>query len=226
MKRAVSLIAFTAVIGFVATAAVAQSQSLTPEELTRMLNGSPATQVTAQPAAAVTPAALPKVEAPVAASAAVAAQPKREEPAIAAAPALAVAPQVRSRNNRPMSVAPAVPAAQASADLPFRIDLQGAEIVERAAGPGAKIYSVRRGSVPLLMIYSGPQSQYPIYEGEQVVAGGRYSIVVTQDGKRNALEHLFRKDGAEPWDLHIWLVATEGADGAFAEQMAQGIEPR
>lgn len=114
----------------------------------------------------------------------------------------------------------------AIAALPFRIDLKGAQIIERPAGPTAKVYSVRRGNDPLLMIYAGPQSDFPIYGGDQMEVAGRFSIVVTEVGRRRAMEHLFRSESRQPADIHIWVLATEGAAGDLAEQIGQTVDPR
>lgn len=116
--------------------------------------------------------------------------------------------------------------ASAIAALPFRIDLRGAQIVERPAGPTAKIYSVSRSERPLLMIYAGPQSDYPIYDGEQAEVAGRTSIIVNEGGARRAVEHLFRREDKQPADIHVWLISTDGTDGALAEQIGQSVDPR
>lgn len=116
--------------------------------------------------------------------------------------------------------------AAAIAALPFRIDLRGAQIVERPAGPTAKIYSISRAEKPLLMIYAGPQSDYPIYDGEQATVAGRTSVILSDGGVRRAVEHLFRREDKQPADIHIWLITTDGADGAVAEQIGQSVDPR
>ncbi len=93
------------------------------------------------------------------------------------------------------------------------------------AGTDGAVYSVRRGGQTLLMIYAGPSSQFPIYDGEQVNASGRASIVVTEDGRRLALEHLFQRQAA-PREIHVWVASVEGADRALAEQIGQSVDPR
>lgn len=179
----------------------------------------PATQTRAPatvPAARIAPAASAPVARPVA-------PPQTQAPAPAPAPAIApVAPaQAVAPVTRIMPLNSAAIAA-----LPFRIDLKGAQIVERPAGPSAKVYSVRRGDTPLLMIYTGPQSDYPIYGGDQAEVAGRTSIIVTEGMRRRAVEHLFRRDDAQPADIHVWVMAMDGADGDIAEQIAQTVDPR
>lgn len=143
---------------------------------------------------------------------------------MAPAPAPAAAP-AQAPTAAPAS-APRPLNAAAIAALPFRIDLKGAQIVERPAGPTAKVYSVRRGDTPLLMIYTGPQSDYPIYGGDQAEVAGRTSIIVTEGMRRRAVEHLFRREDAQPADIHVWVMAMDGADGDLAEQIGQTVDPR
>ncbi len=112
------------------------------------------------------------------------------------------------------------------AGLPFTVDLPvGFEIVSRPQGPDFAIYSVRRGAQPFVMIYAGPSSQFPIYDGQMAQAGGRSSIVVTENGTRRAVEHLFQREAA-PKEIHIWVASLEGADAALAEQIAQTVDLR
>lgn len=116
-------------------------------------------------------------------------------------------------------------AAQRAA-LPFTVDLPaGFEIVSRPQGPNFAIYSIRRGAQPFVMVYAGPSSQFPIYDGQMAQAGGRSSIVVTENGKRRAMEHLFQREAA-PKEVHVWVVSLEGADAALAEQIAQTVDLR
>lgn len=85
---------------------------------------------------------------------------------------------------------------------------------------------MRRGTEPLLMIYAGPESDYPIFGGDAVEVGGRSSIVVNEGMRRRAVEHLFRREGKQPADIHVWLLSTEGASGDLAEQIGQTVDPR
>lgn len=112
------------------------------------------------------------------------------------------------------------------AALPFVLDLPGGlGIVRAPAGTDGAVYSVRRGSETLLMIYAGPSSQFPIYDGDQVNASGRVSIVVTEGGRRLALEHLFQRPTA-PREIHIWVASVQGADRDLAERIGQSVDPR
>jgi len=113
------------------------------------------------------------------------------------------------------------------AGLPFRIELpQGFQIHISDSGPGAKTYAIRKGEQSFVMVYIGPASQFPIYDGQLIDAGGRASIVVTEDGRRRAVEHLFAKDLESP-ETHVWVSTLEnGPDRDLAEQIAQSIEPR
>jgi hypothetical protein len=116
--------------------------------------------------------------------------------------------------------------APARAALPFSVELPaGFQIVTGRPGPDFKIYTIRRGEQSFVMVYVGPASQFPIYSGEQVEAGGRTSVVVSDGGRRHAMEHLFQRADA-PREVHIWTMSLEGADRALAEQIAQSVDVR
>ncbi len=116
--------------------------------------------------------------------------------------------------------------AAARAALPFTVDLPaGFQIVTGRPGPDFRIYTIRRGERSFAMVYAGPASQFPIYTGEMLEAGGRASIVVTEDGQRHAMEHLFQRPDA-PREIHVWTMTLDGADRALAEQIAQSVDVR
>jgi len=116
--------------------------------------------------------------------------------------------------------------AAAIAALPFRVDLPaGTTITAARPGPDFRIWSVRKAGRTLAMIYAGPASQFPIYDGQQVQAAGRTSVVVTEEGQRLALEHLFQRDAA-PREIHVWVASVDGADRVLAERLAQSVDPR
>ncbi|WP_295239932.1 hypothetical protein [uncultured Brevundimonas sp.] len=120
--------------------------------------------------------------------------------------------------------APAALNAAAIAALPFSIQLPaGLTITPARAGANASIYRVQRGDQTLLMIYAGPSSQFPIYDGETVRAGGRASVVVTEGSRRLAMEHLFQR-AADPKEIHVWIASVEGADRDLAERIGQSID--
>ena len=178
--------------------------------LTRDLNSGPA----ATPLVTPTRPAATRTPTPAPAPSAAAAQPA------AAAPS----PSTPSPSTLPAST-PAAPADPLAA-LPFRIDLpEGFTIEPSEAGPQAKVYAVKRDGRSFVMIYQGPASQFPIYDGQLIDAGGRASVVIKEDGRRRAVEHLFAKD-LESRETHVWLSYLEGPDSAQAEQIAQSVEPR
>ncbi|WP_409020297.1 hypothetical protein [Brevundimonas vesicularis] len=112
------------------------------------------------------------------------------------------------------------------AALPFRIDLpHGVQLAESRSAPGARSWTLRRGPVILAMIYAGPQSQFPIFDGDQVTVAGRTSVVVTEGTRRIAMEHLFQQ-ASEPAEIHVWVMAASGNDRDLAERVAQTIDPR
>jgi hypothetical protein len=114
--------------------------------------------------------------------------------------------------------------AAAIAALPFSIQLPtGLTVTPARAGATANIYRVQRGDQTLLMIYAGPSSQFPIYDGETVRAGGRASVVVTEGSRRLAMEHLFQR-AADPKEIHVWIASVEGADRDLAERIGQSID--
>jgi hypothetical protein len=116
----------------------------------------------------------------------------------------------------------------ARAALPFTVDLPaGFELVTGRPGPDFRIYTIRRGERSFAMVYAGPASQFPIYSGEMIEAGGRASVVSTEDGVRHAREHLFqRPEGSTPREIHVWTMSLEGADRALAERIAQSVDVR
>ena len=114
----------------------------------------------------------------------------------------------------------------ARAALPFTADLPpGFEIVTGRPGPDFRIYTIRRGPQSFVMVYAGPASQFPIYTGQMVEAGGRASILSSEDGVRHAVEHLFQR-AAAPSEIHIWTMSLDGADRDLAEQIAQSVDVR
>lgn len=114
----------------------------------------------------------------------------------------------------------------AVAALPFRIELPtGFQMVEGRGAPDAKVWSVRKAGKTLAMIYAGPSSQFPIYDGEQVTAAGRVSVIVPEGTRRIAMEHLFQRPDA-PQEIHVWLMSLDGADRDAAERIAQSVDPK
>lgn len=112
------------------------------------------------------------------------------------------------------------------AALPFTLDLpSGTVLTQSRAGADARIYAVRRGDTVLVMIYAGPASQFPIYDGQMIQAGGRASIVVTEGGRRLAIEHLFQRATA-PQEIHVWVASPDGADREQGERIAQSVDVR
>ncbi|WGM30894.1 hypothetical protein KKHFBJBL_01128 [Brevundimonas sp. NIBR11] len=110
--------------------------------------------------------------------------------------------------------------------LPFTVDLpSGFTITSGRPGPNFNIWTIRRGQQPLVMVYAGPASQFPIYSGQMVETPGRASVVATEDGRRVALEHLFTRTTA-PTEVHVWITSVEGADRALAEQIGQSVDVR
>lgn len=213
------------------------------EELTRRLNGAPPR---AEPGAVSpprpTPAPAPQRVEPTQRPPASAPAPAAGQPQSQARPAQPAqeAPVRRSTTTQapPASAAPATPrpapsapapqglSAAERAALPFRIDLpSGFELVEGRATAGAHVYSARKAGKTYLMIYAGPSSQFPIYDGEQVTAGGRISVVTTEGPRRIAMEHLFQRS-AQPAEIHVWVMAQDGADRDEAERIAQTVDPK
>lgn len=72
-------------------------------------------------------------------------------------------------------------------------------------------------------IYVGPSSQFPIYSGTVVEAGGRTSVVTTDGVTRHALEHLFQRPTA-PREVHVWTSSLDGADQILAERIAGSVD--
>lgn len=135
-----------------------------------------------------------------------------------AAPPSAASPAARTPN--------AALGATAIAALPFTVDLSGGlSLTEGRPGPDFDVYSVKRGGKTLAMIYAGPASQFPIYDGQMIQAGGRTSIVITEDGRRLALEHLFQRQTA-PREVHVWIASVEGEDRILAERVGQSVDIR
>lgn len=225
----------------------AQAQSQSAEDLTRLLNGGPpaaarpaapapaTTAAPARPTVAPTPRPAPVQAAPVPARVTPALAP-RPSPTPAPAPVLParapvaatpVAPTPSAvQTPRAASPAPGALGAAAIAALPFRIDLSaGFQLFESRGAPDARVWSVRKGAKTLAMIYAGPSSQFPIYDGEQVTAAGRVSVIVPEGTRRIAMEHLFQQPDA-PREIHVWLMSLDGADRDAAERIAQSVDPR
>lgn len=166
---------------------------------------------------------------PPAGSAVTAPSPRPSEPFTPPGTARPPAPSVPLEELAPAP--PAAPAitvldSAARAALPFTADLPpGFEIVTGRPGPDFRIYTIRRGGQSFVMVYTGPASQFPIYSGQMVEAGGRASILSNVDGTRRAVEHLFQRS-ATPAEIHIWTMSLDGAERDLAEQIAQSVDVR
>lgn len=163
---------------------------------------------------------------PIGQSPAATTRPQTPAPTTTAPQATAPRPTTTAPAATPPAAAPAPAAlnAAAIAALPFSIQLPaGLTITPARAGANASIYRVQRGDQTLLMIYAGPSSQFPIYDGETVRAGGRASVVVTEGSRRLAMEHLFQR-AADPKEIHVWIASVEGADRDLAERIGQSID--
>lgn len=187
----------------------------------------PATRTpTRQPPASQPPAATsPRPSAQNAPGAAATAPASRPQ-----TPAASAQPQPQAQTPVATSEPPAAPPAAltpaAVAALPFRLEMPAdAVITASRAGSDANVYAVRRGDRVLLMIYAGPASQFPIFDGQMVRAGGRSSVVVTEGGRRLAMEHLFQRATA-PTEIHVWVASPGGADRDLAERIGQSVDVR
>ena len=129
----------------------------------------------------------------------------------------------------PASTAPVAPRALTRAELealPFAVTLpEGYTLTAGRPGPDFQVWTVRKGGLAQLMIYAGPNAQFPIHDGEMVEAGGRTTVVVMEEGRRRALEHLFRQSAA-PNHIHVWIASVDGADRDRAEAIGHGVSPR
>ncbi|MNK27704.1 hypothetical protein D3C87_460660 [compost metagenome] len=163
--------------------------------------------------------------------------PPTTRPPAAAGPAAPTRPPAPGSSAAPTPVAAPQPAQAAPppsvalslaavAALPFRIDLpSGFQVFEGRSTPGANVYSVRKAGKTFAMIYAGPSSQFPIYDGEQVTAAGRVSVIVPEGTRRIAMEHLFQQP-TTPNEIHVWLMSLDGADRDAAERIAQSVDPK
>lgn len=246
MKIAAAIIVASLVAG-AAHAQIAPSQTTTGSDLTRDLNAGPPkpavylapplapVETTAPaPERATPPATLPPrtMPAPAVIQPEAAVLPARAEPPTPpvepppTAPAPETAPETTVPPPAPAALTVTVLDAAARAALPFSVDLPpGFEIVTGRPGPDFRIYTIRRGDRSFAMVYAGPASQFPIYSGQMVEAGGRASVVSTENGVRHAQEHLFQRATA-PREIHVWTMSLDGADRAMAEQIAQSLDVR
>ena len=240
-------IALLAVMAAAASPVLAQSASQNSSFLTRELNRAPATAPAPAPGTVTTRPLGQPAPAPSTAPAVTAAptpQPPAARPATATAPTIAATPPVARPAAAPATAPVPAPApapavaeppppppptvlnAAAVAALPFRVELPaGVQITTGRPGPNFNIWSIRKGDQTLAMVYAGPASQFPIYDGQQAQAGGRTSIIVTEDNRRMALEHLFQRTTA-PAEIHVWVASVDGADRILAEQIAQTVDPK
>ncbi|MNS31273.1 hypothetical protein D3C72_633250 [compost metagenome] len=200
----------------------------TPAPQSSSASTAPTTAAPARATSTPTPRAAPAPTTAAPARAPVATTPQVPARTPAAAPSAAPAP-VQAPAPTPAPAAPPAPVALSSAAvaaLPFRIDLPtGFQLFEGRSGPDAHVYLVRKAGKTFAMIYAGPSSQFPIYDGEQVTAAGRVTVVVPEGARRIAMEHLFQRQTV-PAEIHVWLMTLEGAERDAAERIAQSVDPK
>lgn len=219
MKTSVLLTRPLASAGLVLAAALvfapgmALAQEVAGDDITRDLNSGPPVAIAPPPPREPEP----EVETQSESDSETVRAPTAEAEAVAASEAGAVA--------APPAPEPAPLTLAERRALPFRVDLpEGVGLYPGRSGPDFDIFSVRREGRGLLMIYVGPQSQYPIYSGDQRERAGRRSIVVTEGDRTLALEHLYRlRDGVH---LHAWVSAVSDEDRILADAIGHTVEPR
>lgn len=119
---------------------------------------------------------------------------------------------------------PVTPATYAA--LPFTVEVPpGFQLLASRPGADFQEYAVARNGQSFARIYVGPSSQFPIYTGEVVEAGGRASVVTTDGVNRHALEHLFQR-ATNPREIHVWTSSLDGADQAMAERIANSVDAK
>jgi hypothetical protein len=207
----------------------ASTQTPSVSDLTRQLNGGPPF-IAPAPAPAPVPAPPPAVvPAPVRTQTVAPAGPAVVAPVPAVAPAVPVDPIVEATVEADVAPAPSAftpLSGPARAALPFSVDLpEGFEIGSGRPGPDFTVYSIRRDGTPFVMIYAGPASQFPIYDGQLAEVAGRATVVVTEPDGRHAMEHLFQRATA-PREIHVWVTSLDGPERTLAEQIAQSVDVR
>lgn len=187
----------------------------------------PRTQPPAARTPATTPSRPPVQATPNRATPAQTPRAQTPTPTPAQTPAQVQTPQTGAETPVASPAAPPTAlTAAAIAALPFRLDLPSDTVMTASrAGADANVYAVRRGDRALLMIYAGPASQFPIFDGQMVQTGGRASVVVTEGGRRLAMEHLFQRATA-PTEIHVWVASPDGADRDLAERIGQSVDVR
>lgn len=175
------------------------------------------------------PAAVAAPPRPVPAPVQSAPAPVPTAPAPVRAASPAPSPAAAASPAPPPVVAPAEPRALGRAELealPFTLSLAAPYTVTAGRpGPDFQVWTVRKDGIAQLMIYAGPAAQFPIHDGQLVEAGGRTTVVVMEEGRRRALEHLFRQAGP-PRQIHVWVASLDGEDRDRAEAMAHTVSPR
>ena len=164
-------------------------------------------------------------------------EPAPSEPLVEAEPeAPSPEPEVETASEADTDVAPeptlepppppVLEILSSQAGLPFRVDVpEPFDLVERPSGPDFDVYQVSRGDTPFVGIYVGCCSPFPIYDGRQTEASGRFSILINEDGANRAVEHLFVRE-SDGRQIHVWLHSVTGEDRAIAERIAQTVDPR
>lgn len=212
------------------------------EDITSRLNRMPGR--TTQPAPVPTPAPEPE---PVAPAPDPEPAPPEPEPVVEAAPETPSDPEPAGMEREPEAEAapeveaqveaapepvlepappPVLEILSSQAGLAFRVDVpESFDLVERPSGPDFDVYQVSRGDTAFVGIYVGCCSPFPIYDGRQTEAAGRFSILINENGANRAVEHLFVRE-SDGRQIHVWLHSVTGEDRALAERIAQTVDPR
>lgn len=205
--------------------APAQPTTRPVSDLTRSLNSAPPGAVVPLTA----PVARPTPPPPVAPTEAPVARVPTPAPRSATpAPVITTPAPMPTPPPEPVPEPPAMTVLNAAAisALPFTAELPaGFRITTGRPGPDFRIYTIRRGDQSFVTIYAGPASQFPIYTGQMAEVAGRASVVVDEDGRRRAVEHLFQRQ-TPPREIHVWVSSLEGEDQALAELIGQSIDVR
>jgi len=221
----------TLAAGLIAASAGAAAAQSTPDYTGNLNASPPASRQVTPPATPTPPPPAATTEAPALVEPAptpAALSPARPT-AASTPPAVIQTPAPAPAASTAPAGAPAAPRALTRAEiesLPFTLALpEGYVLTAGRPGPDFQVWTVRKNGLAQLMIYAGPASQFPIHSGEMVQAGGRTTVVVTEEGRRRALEHLFQQPTA-PNHIHVWVASLDGPDRDRAEALAHGVSPR